>query len=80
MVYRCDKTDGLVSVTFVNAEPRLVYLTRKNTRFTLERQPSGSGAKYMGGGGERFWEHRGEALYGEGNNSPEVGCKREVIV
>ena len=50
VVYRCDKTDGLVSVTFVNAEPRLVYLTRKNTRFTLERQPSGSGAKYMGGG------------------------------
>jgi Membrane-bound lysozyme-inhibitor of c-type lysozyme len=50
-----------------------------NTWFTLELQPSGSGAKYLGVGGESFWEHHGEALYRERNNSPEVRCKQEVI-
>lgn len=47
--------------------------------FTLEIQPSGNGARYMGVGGETFWEHQGEALYQEGLNAPEVKCRKEPI-
>jgi membrane-bound inhibitor of C-type lysozyme len=57
----------------------LAYITRMKKRSTLEIQPSGSGAKYMGVGGETFWEHHGEALYQEGNHAPEVTCKQEPI-
>ena len=79
VAYRCDKTAGLLNVTFVNADPALAYIRRLKKRCTLAIQPSGSGAKYMGVGGETFWEHHGEALYQEGHHAPEVTCKQEPI-
>ena len=42
--------DGVpVSLTFIEAEPPLANLTRLQDSYLLERQPTGSGAKYAGG-------------------------------
>ncbi|MGQ0811664.1 MAG: MliC family protein [Nitrospiraceae bacterium] len=79
VVYQCEKTDGMVIATFVKADPPVAYVTRKDTWVTMERVPSGSGAKYQGDSAQSFWEHQGEALYREGDEVPEVKCKHEPM-
>lgn len=77
--FRCEDTDGLLTVVFVNSDPAFASISHRGERQTLERARSGSGARYDGPGGGMFWEHHGEATYRDGAARPEVRCARESI-
>jgi uncharacterized protein len=76
--YRCDDSEFPLRVTFVNADPGLLYLQQSTTAKTLEQRLSGSGARYESDG-DLFWEHQGEALWRNGVNAPELRCTRDPI-
>jgi len=76
--FRCERTDGLLTVVFVNSDPALLSISQDGRRLTMERAPSGSGARYEGPGDRTFWEHHGEATYRESAAAPEVRCVHQA--
>jgi uncharacterized protein len=77
--FRCESIDGLLTVVFVNSDPALVSISQGGRRLTLERAPSGSGARYEGPDDRMFWEHQGEATYRDSATSPRARCLREPV-
>jgi uncharacterized protein len=77
--FRCERTDGLLTVVFVNSDPALLSISLGGRRLTMQRAPSGSGARYEGSDHGMFWEHQGEATYRESAKAPEVRCVREPV-
>jgi uncharacterized protein len=82
-VFKCANTDGLLTAIFVNTDPALASVFHDGHRVTMERAPSGRGARYEGPEGqqlsEQLSEHQGEATYREGTAAPEVRCIRQSI-
>jgi len=74
--FRCEGTDGLLNISYVNVEPGFAWIVRKGGASMLQRLRSGSGARYEGDG-TLFWEAHGEARWRDQTNDPEVTCKRE---
>ena len=77
--FRCESTDGLLTVIFVNSDPAFASVSHRGQRQTLQRAPAASGARYEGGDGRVFWEHQGEAIFRAGATAPEVRCVPEAI-
>jgi uncharacterized protein len=77
--FRCEHTDGLLTVIFVNSEPAFASISHRGQRQTLQRAPAASGARYEGADERAFWEHQGEATYRVGAAAPEVRCVPEAI-
>ena len=78
-VFRCESTDGLLTVIFVNSEPAFASISHRGQRQTLRRAPAASGARYEGPDERVFWEHQGEATYRAGAAAPEVRCVPETL-
>lgn len=77
--FRCESTDGLLTVIFVGSEPAFASISHRGQRQTLRRAPAASGARYEGEDERVFWEHQGEATYRAGAATPEVRCVPEAI-
>jgi uncharacterized protein len=73
--FRCDKSDDVLDITYVNVDPGLAWVTIKDQSYALVQQRSGSGTRYEGNG-TLFWEHQGEARWRGTTNSPEITCSR----
>jgi uncharacterized protein len=78
-VFRCENTDGLLTVIFVNSDPAFASISHRGQRQTLRRAPAASGARYEGTDERVFWEHQGEATYRDGATAPEVRCVPEAL-
>jgi uncharacterized protein len=78
-VFRCENTDGLLTVIFVDSDPAFASISHQGQRQTLRRAPAASGARYEGADERVFWEHQGEATYRAGAAAPEVRCVPEAI-
>jgi uncharacterized protein len=72
--FRCENTDGLLTVIFVNSDPAFASISHRGQRQTLRRAPAASGARYEGADEHVFWEHQGEATYRTGAAGSEVRC------
>ena len=57
--FKCEGADARSTMTFVNVDPGLAWVTIKDRSYPLIQQRSGSGARYEGDG-TLFWEHQGE--------------------
>jgi uncharacterized protein len=77
--FRCESTDGLLTVIFVNSDPAFASISHRGQRQTLRRAPAASGARYESADDRVFWEHPGEATYRAGASAPEVRCAPEAI-
>ena len=77
--FRCENTDGLLTVIFVNSDPAFASISHQGQRQTLRRAPAASGARYEGADERMLWEHQGEATYRGGAAAPEVRCVPEAI-
>lgn len=77
--FRCENTDGLLTVIFVNSDPAFASISHRGQRQTLRRAPAASGARYEGADERVFWEHQDEATYRAGAAGPEVRCVPEAI-
>lgn len=66
--------DALLA-SFFQTDPASLIAERGDRTAFLLVQPSGSGARY-GGGGVDFWEHQGEVRLRWGAGSPELLCRR----
>lgn len=81
VAYRCKGLDALVTATFVNTDPNLVFIEWLDRSQALTQAASGSGAKYTGKGDDgdySLWTKGKEALF-QKPGGPEVTCKEEVI-
>jgi uncharacterized protein len=77
--FRCENTDGLLTVIFVNSEPAFASISHLGRRQTLRRALAASGARYEDADGRVLWEHQGEATYRTGAAAPEIRCFSEAI-
>lgn len=71
VVYACD--DGDVMVTYFETDPATAVAQFKGEESFMNRQPSASGARYLGRN-ESLWEHQGEATIVWGYEAPEMRC------
>ena len=79
--FLCEGIDGALTVTFINAEPKLARIQLRTRVWVMQAQPSGSGARYLGAAGESemFWTHGREALFRGGADRPEAKCREDAI-
>jgi uncharacterized protein len=78
-VFRCEDTDGLLTVVYVNSDPAFASISHRGQRQTLRRAPAASGARYEGAEERQLWEHQGEVTYRAGATAPEVRCVPEAV-
>lgn len=81
LAFRCTGFDGLITATFFNALPGVVYLKWANTSITLSQVPSDSGAHYAGKdsqGNYRFGRD-GDLVLFQKPGVGEVSCTAEPV-
>lgn len=81
VAYRCKGMDALISATFVNVDPSVVYLEWLDQGRALTQSASGSGAKYTAKGddGETSFWTKGEGAMLQFTGGKEMTCAEEVI-
>jgi uncharacterized protein len=65
IAYRCTGFNGVITASFFNAEPGIVYLKWANASVVLDQVPNYSGSQYKGKdfrGDYSFWQNGSETL------------------
>jgi len=79
--FKCAGLNALISATFFNADPGVVYLRWASTSITLSQEPSGSGIRYSGKDGTgfySFWQSADDVLF-QKPGAGQMSCKAEPI-
>ena len=81
LAFRCTGFNALISATFFNTQPGVVYLKWANTSITLNQVPSDSGTHYTGKdslGNYRFWQD-GNGVIFQKPGSGAMSCTAEPV-